>query len=243
MLFTVYAIVLRAFMFSDSKMMADVLSREEGRMSCVVRLGKSQRDRSRRQMFQPLTMLEITLERKSAGQAPTVKEVRIAAPRVSIPFDPYKTAIAMFMAEFTGNVTRAEESSPALFDFIADSVQWLDAARDGFANFHLIYMTRLTRFIGFFPNDENYTDGSCFDMTNGCFVELPTPRRGFLDKRESKVMHILIRMDYGSMQRLHLSQTGRNRCLDVILDYYSLHIPNIKDVKSLKVLRELFSAT
>lgn len=243
MLFTVYAIVLRAFMFSDTKMMADVLSREEGRMSCVVRMGKSQRDRSRRQIFQPLTALELTLERKSAGQLPMVKEARIAAPWVSIPFDPYKITIAMFVAEFTGNVTRAEESSPALFDFIADSVQWLDAARDGFSNFHLIYMIKLTRFIGFFPNDENYTDCSCFDMTNGCFVECPTPQRGFLDKSESKIMHLLTRMDYGSMRRLHLSHTGRNRCLDTILDYYSLHIPNIKEVKSLKVLRELFSAT
>ncbi len=241
MLFTVNAIVLRAFSFADSKMMAEVLSREEGRLSCVLRLGKSAAARGRRQMFQPLSVLELTLERKGAGQIPIVKESRIAAPAASIPFDPVKTVIAMFVAEFTGNVTRAEESSAALFDFVAGSVRWLDAARAGFANFHLIYMVRLSRFTGFFPNGDDYAEGRPFDMTNGCFVESATPRKGFLFGRDAKLMHLITRLDYSTMHILRLSHTARNRCLDTILEYYSLHIPNIREMKSLRVFREIFA--
>ena len=43
MTFNINCIVLHAFMFNDSKMMVDVLSREEGRLSCVLNTGHAVR--------------------------------------------------------------------------------------------------------------------------------------------------------------------------------------------------------
>ena len=45
-MYKITAIVLRAFAFSDSKLMVDVLSREEGRASCVVLVGSSKKGKS-----------------------------------------------------------------------------------------------------------------------------------------------------------------------------------------------------
>lgn len=240
-MFNVNAIVLRAFMFSDSKMMVDVLSREEGRISCVLRTGKSKSAKSRRLIFQPLTIVELTLERNNDRQLATIKDAHIATAFSTIPFSPYKLSIAMFLAEFLCNATRGEQNSPLLFDYIADSLMLLDNMKSGFSNFHLVFMMRLTRFIGFFPNLDDYAENYCFDLSNGCFIPPTIPRREILSADDTRKMQLLMRMNYETMHLFAMSHAERNRCLDVILEFYSLHVPEFKELKSLSVLRELFN--
>ena len=109
-MYKITAIVLRAFAFSDSKLMVDVLSREEGRASCVVLVGSSKKGKSRRQLFQPMSLLELVVERKSVGSLLVVKDAHISKAFSSIPFDPYKLSISMFVAEFLCRVTMVGRS-------------------------------------------------------------------------------------------------------------------------------------
>ena len=110
-MYKITAIVLRAFAFSDSKLMVDVLSREEGRASCVVLVGSSKKGKSRRQLFQPMSLLELVVERKSVGSLLVVKDAHISKAFSSIPFDPYKLSISMFVAEFLCRVTMVGSES------------------------------------------------------------------------------------------------------------------------------------
>ena len=223
-MYKITAIVLRAFAFSDSKLMVDVLSREEGRASCVVLVGSSKKGKSRRQLFQPMSLLELVVERKSVGSLLVVKDAHIS----------------MFVAEFLCRVTMVGSESPLLYDYVCDSVQWLDGSSAGFSNFHLVFMMRLTRFVGVYPNMDGYLEGYCFDMQNGCFVSSASPGRGYLDAEDSRIMFLLMRMDYGNMHLFRMSHEERNRCLDVVLDFYRLHVPDFGELKSLQVLRDMF---
>ena len=89
----------RAYEISDRKISIHALPREEGRLSCVCTVGKSARGRSRRQIFRPLSMLELTLERKAVGRLATVKDAPIAPPVTTIPFAPDKLTISQCRAE------------------------------------------------------------------------------------------------------------------------------------------------
>lgn len=246
MIFTSDAIVLRSFMFADTKMMVDVLSAGEGRMSCVLKTGRQsaggrRRQRSgSRQLFQPLAMLELQLERKAAGQLAVIKDAQMCTAFQSIPFDPYKLAISMFLSEFLCNVTWSEHDAALLFEYVRESILWLDSVREGFSNFHLVFMMRLTRFIGFYPNLDDYREGCSFDMLNGCFISAATARPGILAADDARKLQLLMRMNYGNMRLFSMSRDDRNRCLDVILEYYRLHVPDFREMKSLGVLRELF---
>ncbi|HCD77861.1 MAG TPA: DNA repair protein RecO [Prevotella sp.] len=234
-------IILRAFMFSDTKMMVDTLSKEEGRMSCVMSVSSSKKSKGKRQIFQPLSILELELERKTPGQIATIKDAHIIVPFTSIPFHPYKLTISIFLAEFLSNATRSEQDTALLYDYVSESIQWFDNVKEGFSNFHLVFMMRLTRFIGFYPNVDDYTDGCSFDLQNGCFVKFAPQQRGFLSPEDTKKMQLIMRMNYETMRFFKMSHTERNRCLDVILDFYRLHVPGFREMKSLSVLRDMFS--
>ena len=236
------AIVLHSFMFNDTKTIADVLSETEGRQSVVVRISRSKASRNIRNLFQPLAILELTTEFKHAGQMHTVKEAHIAHAYTSIPFHPYKLSISIFLAEFLSNITRGDQQNdPLLFHYITDSLQWLDETQSNFANFHIVFLIRITRFIGIYPNTDNYANGCCFDLINGCFTSGQYPGKTYLSSQETAVMHKLMRMNYNTMHLFRMSRNERNRCLDAIIQFYRLHIPEFREIKSLAVLREIIS--
>ncbi len=149
--------------------------------------------------------------------------------------------MALFLSEFLYRAIREEAENRPLFAYLQHSIIWLDECGDGFANFHLVFMMRLAKFIGFSPNLEGYCEGCYFDLRSGCF-ETGLPCHGDIVLHdEARVIVTLTRMNYENMHLFSMSRTERNRCMDVVLKYYTIHVPNFPELKSLEVLRSLFS--
>ena len=113
-------------------------------------------------------------------------------------------------------------------------------ASEGYANFHLVFMIRLSMFLGFFPNLESYEPGACFDLRSGCFSTTVPPHPDYIQADEAEAMVGLMRLSFTTMRLFRMSREQRNRCVDVILDFYRLHIPAFPELKTLGVVRELF---
>ena len=62
----------------------------------------------------------------------------------------------------------------------------------------------------------------------------------FLRPEESARIINLMRMKYDNMHLFAMNRMERNRCLDIINEYYRLHLPDFPELKSLPVLQELF---
>ena len=240
MLVKTKAIVLSSLRYGESQMIVDMFTESHGRLSFMQRIPRTSRSGVKKQFFQPLTLLAIEFDFRQSQKLQRVREASVSSPFVSLPFDAFKLSIALFIAEFTDYCTRSEQSNPPLFQFIWNSVRWLDACTDGFANFHIIYMLHLTRFIGFYPNLDDDSDDSCFDMRAGCFVAHVPVHSDFLKPEEAHKIRLLMRLNYTTMRLLSLSRSERNRIVEVILQYYRLHQPGFPEMKSLLVLTQLF---
>ena len=146
----------------------------------------------------------------------------------------------MFLSEFLFRVLKEEGRDEALFSYLAGSVMWLDTCEKSFSNFHLVFLIRLSRFLGLYPNTEDYAEGAYFDLMNACFT-MEKPFHGmFLHPEESARIVNLMRMKYDNMHLFTMKRMERNRCLDIINEYYRLHLPDFPELKSLPVLQELF---
>ena len=234
------AIVLHTLKYGESKMIVDMFTKSWGRLSFIVPLPKTSKSRIKKQYFQPMTLLEIECEVRQRMQLQKLSDARLLTPYVSIFLSPEKLAISMFVAEFLYHSLRAEQQNEPLFDYIADSVQWLDMAEEGYANFHLTFLMRLSRFLGFYPNLENYEEQSVFDLRSGCFSAHVPLHRDFLLPNEAKIILQLMRMDFPTMHLFQLSRHDRHRIMDVLLLYYKQHLPDFPDMKSLAVLQQLW---
>lgn len=233
-------IVLHTLKYNDDALIAHVLTATSGTVTFMVRIAHSRRKSPVHTLFQPLALLDICWEEHPRSSMQRPKSATVAAPLMNIPYDMHKRGITMYLAEFLHHALHAEPASETLFDYIYHSILWLDAAQRGIANFHLIFLLRLTRFLGLFPEVAEVRPGMYFDLENCAFCLLPPQHPHYLQPDEAARLPVLLRLRYESMHLVPMTSTERNRFLDLIGDYYRLHCPGFPHLKSLDVLREVF---
>ena len=227
MLTKTQAIVLHSLKYGETRIIVDMFTRSHGRLSFIVSIPKSAKSKIKKQLFQPLTVLEIETDVRPKAQLQKLKDVRLASPFVSIPFEPDKLSISLFVAEFLYYALRSEQQNASLFDYVINSIQWLDGQAGNFANFHLVFLMRLSRFLGFYPNLEDYVPGDYFDLRESVFCI-------------TEKIQLMMRMDFPTMHLFRMSHQERNRLLEVALIYYRLHLTDFPELKSVSVLQELY---
>lgn len=234
-------IVLRSVRFGESSLIVDVLTKSSGRVSFMVHIPKTSKGKIKKQYFQPMTLLDFEYDFRQRSNLQRIKDVRVSLPYSSIPIDPAKSCISLFLSEFIYYATRNEQENPTLFTYISTSLEWLDNAYEDFANFHLVFMMRLGKFLGFHPFLEDFTPGCFFDLRNGCFTLSMPLHTDFLNAADAGHLYNLMRMNFDTMKLFKLSHDDRNRITEIVLRYYKLHLPNMPELQSFDILREVFA--
>ena len=234
-------IVLHTLKYNDTSNIVDIYTEQSGRASFLVKIPRTRKSGVRSVLFQPLALVELEADVRPNSNLHRIREAKSLYPFTSLPYHPYKSSIAMFLAEFLSRALKEEAANEPLFAYLVHSIRWLDECGDRpFANFHLVFLMRLSRFLGLYPNVDDYTSGCYFDMLNACFTPLLPKSGSFLKPDEAARIRLLLRMNYETMHLFGMSRAERNRCLTVINDYYRLHLPDFPVLKSLDVLKELF---
>ena len=100
MLVKTRALVLHSLKYGDSKLIVDLFTEKEGRVSIIQTISSSRHGRIRRQLFQPLTILDVVYDVHPKGSLQRLKEARMLYPYLSIPFDAAKLSLCIFVSEF-----------------------------------------------------------------------------------------------------------------------------------------------
>ena len=226
------AIVLHSLKYGEGRIIVDIFSREQGRLSLIVSAPRSERSKIKKQYLQPLTLLMLECDVRPQAQLQKVREATLLTPLPSLFSDAKKLSIGLFVSEFLYHALKGEQRNVPLFDYVRSSIEWLDAAIEPFANFHLVLLMRMARFLGFYPNMES--EGDYFDLSEGTFGQ----RRD--DRIAATTVRQLMRMDYPTMHLFRLSRQERLQILQTLLHYYELHLPAFPELRSLSVLKELY---
>ena len=234
-------IVLHSLKYNDTSNIVDIYTEQGGRTSFLVKIPRTRKSGVRSVLFQPLALVELEADVRPTSNLHRIREAKSLYPFRSLPYHPYKSSIAMFLAEFLYRALKEEAPNGPLFAYLTHSIRWLDGCEGRpFSNFHLVFLMRLSRFLGLYPNVDDYTSGCYFDMLNACFTPLLPKGGTFLKPDEAARIRLLLRMNYETMHLFAMSRAERNRCLTVINDYYRLHLPDFPVLRSLEVLKELF---
>ncbi|MCL9808260.1 DNA repair protein RecO [Flavobacterium luminosum] len=185
--------------------------------------------------FQTLTLIEIEANHKNKGSLEHFKEVKIAVPYQTLNTDIVKSTIVIFLSEVLHHAIKEEEKNESLFTFLETALIWLDT-HDEIANFHLILLLEITKFLGFYPDDSDI-ELPFFDIVEGHFafhqsINCISAQDTFLFKK-------LLELKFDSSQKF-FTASERQILLKTILDYYVIHLVGFKKPKSLEVLREVF---
>lgn len=232
-------IVLRTVKYSDSLMVADIYTRSRGRLSFLVPVSRSKRSKVRSVLFQPLSMLSFTSSYKK-GAMSRVQEVQPYSMLLSVQSDVVKSSIALYLSELLCHSLRESTEDEQLFTFLDQSLTLLDSLETGYSDFHLVFMVQLLRYLGIYPNMDEYNECSYFDLLQGCAVNSMPNHGNFLYPADAAHFVQLLRTGFATMHTLSLNKELRGKYLAILSSYYRLHIPDFPQMKSYDVLRELF---
>lgn len=237
MLVKTKAIVLSALKYQEKSLIVKCFTLSEGLKSYFVPSAFSLKKSNQRiAYFQPLTLIEIEANHKNKASLEYFKEVKISFPYTSITTNIFKSTIVIFLSEVLHHAIKEEEKNESLFTFLETALIWLDT-HDEIANFHLILLLEVTKFLGFYPDDSD-VDFPFFDIVEGNF----SLHQGMnsIDQNESLLLKKLMELKFDSDLKLFTS-SERQIVLKILLDYYAIHLDGFKRPKSLEVLKEVFS--
>lgn len=240
MLHKTNGIVLHTTKFNDKMLLVHVLTEEFGRVTYGIAPGSSRKGSRKSAFFQPFSILEMEVEHKAGRDIHRIKECKPRFPLTNIQFEPVKISVSLFLAGFLSRTLKDRYPNKLLFDFVSDSIRILDLSTKGIANFHLVFLFKLTRFLGFYPNTEQASSDTCFDMMNGVFVSERPFHAHYLLPADTRVFQLLMRMNYENMHLFSFSRKDRVAVIERIIEYYRLHLTEFSASDSLEILKELF---
>jgi len=206
----------------------------------MVSKAKGRNSKVPKSLFFPLAVLDLEVEHQTSRDIQRIREARSELYLYDISANMGKTSMTFFLSEFLSRVLRDTNDSQLLFSFLEQSVQILEMTDKSIANYHLVFMLKLSHFMGFYPNLEEYMENDLFDMINGEFAASQPLHRHFLNRYDSKVLSMLARISYENMHKFAFSRQDRLNIINRILEYYRLHLYDFPALKSVDILHELF---
>jgi DNA repair protein RecO (recombination protein O) len=241
MLHKTRAIVFKTTDYGESSVIAQLFTEKFGLQSYIINGVKRPKAKITRNMLQPLHLLDVVVYHKSNTTIQRIAELKNSPVLLSIPYDVIKSSIAIFLNEVLYKAIRQQGEDENLFGFIFSAVEWLDHQTEGLANFHLLFLIQLTRYLGFYPDANFAANADYFDLKGGVFSRYKPDSVSYLSPPYTQLFHHLIICGFADSPALKLATDERRYLLNRLMDYYAMHIESFGSIRSLSVLGEIMS--
>lgn len=235
---TTKAIVLSALKYGDNSLIVKAYTLSDGLKPYLLKgVLSSKRGKLKTAYFQPLTQLELVAVHKNKGTLESIREAKINYHYQTLHNTIAKNTMAQFLAEMLSNSLLEEEPNESLFLFVEAALQWLDNHTD-IANFHLFFLLRLTKYLGFYPDTEN-KGYLYFDLLEGGFTNVAT-LNPMLKGENLNYFKTFLGINFDAIHSVKMNKTQRQELLKSCILYFELHLQGFRKPKSLDVLNEIF---
>lgn len=220
MLHKTRGIVFRFVKYGETSIIVSIFTELFGLQSYIVNGIRSKSGKNRIALYQPLTLLDLVVYHRENANINRISEVKCLYPYQTIPTTINKATIAMFIAEVLNKTVKEESHAQELSDFLIRSLISFDQMEGKTANFHLLFLLRLARLLGFGAQHIHDVLGT----------------RTTSEENE-RLLSQLLSAEY--FDQIEMQNSSRREILDLIIKFFSDHIENLGEIKSIQVLREV----
>jgi DNA repair protein RecO (recombination protein O) len=213
-------IVFRFTKYGETSIIVTIFTELFGLQSYIVNGVRSKSAKGQIALYQPLMLLDLVVYHKENANILRIKEVKCFHQYASLLTDIRKSTQALFLNEIINKAIKEQSHAQDICSFLFDSFEVLDRLTSNYENFHLIFLIKLSRFLGFGPHHAH---------------ELLIGR--VLDVKEESILQQMLQADYAEV--IPMTNSQRRNVLDLVLRFYTDHIENFGEVRSILVLREV----
>ncbi|MBL7832947.1 MAG: DNA repair protein RecO [Cyclobacteriaceae bacterium] len=222
MLHKTRGIVFRFTKYGESSIIVTIFTELFGIQTYIVNGIRSKNSKGKIALFQPLTLLDLVVYYKENANIKRIKEVKCAHQYQALTTDIRKSIIAIFISEMLNKTVKDETHAQEIFEFLFHALMLLDHQQNSVENFHLVFLIKLSRFLGFGAHQADEILGA-----------------RMLDSEEEAILKNLLQADF--TEQIVMTNVQRRNLLEAILRFYTLHIESLGEIKSVQVLRDVMS--
>jgi DNA repair protein RecO (recombination protein O) len=220
-------IVLSFIKYRETSIIVRIYTEKFGLQSYIVNSIRSPKSKGKIALYQPMTILDLVVYYKPSTNLNRISEIRCSKPFKSIPFNPIKTALTIFLSEVLGKSLKEENEDIPLFNYITDSIIQLDNIESDFENFHLSFLIELSGYLGFRPNS-----------VNQLLAEVKR-FKSIKDFDQNEILQCEKLLFRDNLEKVKLPYSLRRSILEILIFFYQIHFDHWGEVKSLPVLQEI----
>ncbi len=227
-------IIFRTVKFKESSLVLDVYTEAKGLLSMFMNGVYSSKSSRLSSILQIGQMVDLTVYYSEKKELHRIKEVTPDFIYTSIPNQIHKSAMATFMIELSRQAIKDREAHTDLYQFIKRCLVLLDSQETLDVNYHLRYMLKLCSYLGIQANNNYSSINNSFDLLNAGFTPY-VERMNYLITPD--LSHLLSQLM--NDQVVMLQYEKRKLLLNILLQYYKIHVEHFGELKSPQVYQSI----
>lgn len=234
--------VLHTTPYGETSVIARVFTRQLGVKPYIVKGVRTTNGRLKQNLLQPLSHLDMVVYESPHANINHIKEMTPADNNLNPPsstthteLDEIRKAIRFFVCEALYKGLRDEEPSPALFDFVSQTLDEINHRTQSLAHHPIVFLIGLANHLGILPLNNYSQTEPYFNITEGRFESYSTPAT-LMSQRLSLLLHHYIDTALCGHQPPVTSADERKAILDYLISYLHHHIASFGSFKSHEVL-------
>ena len=233
------AFVIRSIKNGETSLIVSCYLEDIGYKTFIVKgVYGSKKPKFSKAHFFPLNIVNINYSYTEGKNMGFIREVKSERLYNSLHVDIQKSSVIIFLSEILNNIFKEETTvNKDLFTFLLNTFSWYDEVKSC-NSFHIKFLIELSRFIGFYPNINNKND-SFFNLESGSTSEVQTIGND-IKGNDLKLFKEFLGTEFEDLNNMNIKNESRNRILNYIIEYYSLHLQTFKTPKSINVFADIF---
>lgn len=224
-------IVMHATKYGDTSLIVKIFTQQQGNQSFIIKNAYRKNNRFAATYFTPLAMMDISYDDHAKSSLKYLKDI---TPRQasSLYYDPAKSSILLFYNEILYKLLMDSGEDEVLFDFLQEEINKVHSASSNVAELPLRFLLRLSRVLGYAPEDNYSAQNGYFSLRECRFQHYYLEDAGILSDPQSAYLHLLLSRE----EPVPVTRGVRTALLKSLVTYLQIHNEQIKRVDSLDIL-------
>ena len=190
-------------------------------------------------LLQVMSILDLVVYDNPKSDLNRIKELSNHYIYQSTPYDLIKGCVGLFIIEMVQKTIKGEEEHQELFQYLLETLQFLDQTNDSPANIHLHFMLEYASYLGFGPSGVQGESQPYFHLWDGTFMSIKEDKYA-LSEELSTLISSLLHLSVKEVHRIQLARETRNQLLKQLMNFYKVHVDNFPEINSHRILQEVF---
>ncbi|MEA3285868.1 MAG: DNA repair protein RecO [Candidatus Marinimicrobia bacterium] len=245
------AIVLKTLNHGDTSKIITLYSRESGRLKLIAKGVRTPKSKAAG-LFQPTRHLQVIYYHKPNSGLQMFKSGELIDGFFGLEDDFDRLTLAQVVVELLDRSIEDEESHPQLFQLLADTLTRLSLGEVSSARAFWFFQIQLLKELGYRPHigrcsscGESLDSGGSLGIGSPHLECVKCHQPGqdsiFVSTAILNVVQNILNFPWSHIEKSNLNANERRRLWDFLWRYTFHHIESTRGMKSLKVLRQLYS--